>query len=217
MSYSIQRNHLLDTIKDIFPSFSLELIHDLEAYSHYAEYQKNELIISQEQYVRALPFVLEGVIKVSRADDYGSHITLYYVNRGETCASSLQCCEAHKKSSILAEAFTDVRILLLPIQYLEELSSKHKSFKDFLLITFKDKFDKLLQTIDKIAFVSLTDRLESYLEQKFKNSNNKEISITHLQIAKDLNSTREVISRYLKRMEEDGEIRLSRGKIMRYE
>ena len=118
-----------------------------------------------------------------------------------------------KKALLLLKHSRMSKLLLLPIQYLEELSSKHKSFKDFLLLTFKDKFDKLLQTIDKIAFVTLTKRLENYLEQKFRQSGINEIKITHLQIAKDLNSTREVISRYLKRMEDDGEIDLSRGKI----
>ncbi len=203
----------MQTIHEIFPMFEPELLDEIREKGIFKTYKKGETLITQENYIRSIPLILEGFIKISRHDDFGNEIVLYYIKQGETCANTIQCCENHKKSNIVATAEDDVELIFIPIELLETWTTDYRSWKDFLLMSYKKRFDDIIQTIDKIAFTNLHQRLEEYLYDKKSTIDSNIITITHQQIAYDLNSTREVISKYLKEMEINGTLILHRGRI----
>lgn len=203
----------MQTIHEIFPMFEPELLDEIREKGIFKTYKKGETLITQENYIRSIPLILDGFIKISRHDDFGNEIVLYYIKQGETCANTIQCCENQKKSNIVATAEADVELIFIPIELLETWTIEYRSWKDFLLMSYKKRFDDIIQTIDKIAFTNLHQRLEEYLYDKKSTIDSNIITITHQQIAYDLNSTREVISKYLKEMEMNGLLILHRGRI----
>lgn len=203
----------MESLHELFPYFEKDLIEEIKVAGIEKSFQKGEIILTQENYIKNIPLITKGHIKISRQDGVGNEIVMYYIKKGETCASTIQCCENRKKSNISAEAEDEVELILIPLEYLEKWMMKYDSWKDFLLINYREKFGQMIQTLDKVAFGNLQKRLEDYLQEKSSVNKNKEITVTHQQIAYDLNSTREVISRYLKKMELRKKIKLSRGKI----
>jgi CRP/FNR family transcriptional regulator len=159
-----------------------------------------------------MPFVLEGQLRILREDEEGHELLLYFIKPGETCAMSLTCCMGKAESNVRAIAEEDTHVLLLPIQVLDEWTSTYPSFKSFILKTYQKRFDELLKTIDGIAFHNLDDRLLQLLKQK-ASQDDSIVHATHQELATQLNSSREVISRILKQMERKGKIQMGRNKI----
>ncbi len=172
-----------------------------------------EIIMDYGSYVRFVPLILEGSIKVSREDEEGNELFLYYLSPGETCSMSFTCCMMNKKSEIRTVAEENTTIIAIPIRYMDQWMSKYQSWKNFILLSYDDRMNQLIKTIDSIAFQKMDQRLVNYLEKKAKATDSKIINATHQQIAYDLNASREAISRLLKQLEKDGEVRLGRNKI----
>jgi CRP/FNR family transcriptional regulator len=172
-----------------------------------------EIIMDTGQYIKFIPILLSGSIKIIRQDDKEGEILLYYVGSNETCAMSLTCCLAHQKSRIKAIAEEDTDMVTVPIGKMEEWMVKYNSWKTFVMLTYSARFDELLKTIDSIAFHKVDERLLKYLHDKAAVSGSSLIQVSHQQIAEELNSSREVISRLLKQLEHNGGIRLGRNKI----
>ena len=175
--------------------------------------EQGEILIDLDEVIRFLPLIYSGTIKVHREDDEGKEILLYYVEAGNTCAQSLSCCMTNKRSTIRAEAEEETEFISIPIDKLDEWMSKYPSWKEFIMGTYSFRFEELLRTVDELAFKKLDERLLHYLMHKAKISGNQVLSVSHREIAYDLNSSREVISRLLKQLENLGEIKLGRGKI----
>ncbi len=159
-----------------------------------------------------MPLLLKGQLRVLREDADGHELLIYYIRPGETCAMSLTCCSGNAVSNIRAIAEDDSELLLLPIQIIDEWTTKYPSFKSFILKTYQRRFEELLNTIDSIAFHNLDDRLSQLLKQKSEKEGSV-LKTTHQELANQLNSSREVISRLLKQMERKGKIQMGRNKI----
>ena len=159
-----------------------------------------------------MPLLLKGQLRILREDEEGHELLLYYIRPGETCAMSLTCCSGNAVSNVRAVAEEDTELLLLPIQIIDEWTTKYPSFKSFIFKTYQRRFEELLNTIDSIAFHNLDDRLSQLLKQKSEKEGS-ELKTTHQELANQLNSSREVISRLLKQMERKGKIQMGRNKI----
>ncbi len=177
------------------------------------KFNSGEITLDYDNYVKWIPIVLEGSLRVVRENDDGQEIFLYYLKVGDTCASSFTCCMTHKKSIIKTIAEDDTTLLCIPIKYLDTWMSKYQSWKNFILLSYEDRMNNLIDTIDTIAFLKMDERLIRYLQEKAKINNSKTITTTHQEIAFELHASREAISRLLKQLEKSGRVELGRNKI----
>jgi CRP/FNR family transcriptional regulator len=177
------------------------------------EIPEGEILIDIGQYIKMMPLLLSGSLKILREDNDGKELLLYHVHPGETCAMSITCCMGDAKSSVRAVAEEETKLIALPTRIMDEWSNQYPSWKHFIMRTYQRRFEELLNTIDSIAFQKLDDRLERWLKEKTAKSPDRVIQITHQEIASELHSSREVISRLLKKMEHQGTLELGRNKI----
>ncbi len=193
--------------------FEPELIKELEAKAKHISAKEGDIIIDIGQIVRAIPIVLTGTLKISRIDENGHEILLYYVSPKESCAMSFTCCMQQFPSEIKAVAEEDVEFLTIPISTMDEWMMKYTTWKSFVMTTIRNRFNELLKTIDQIAFQKLDERLIHYLKEKSKATGSSLINLSHEQIANEMASSREVISRLLKKLENDNKLLLYRNQI----
>ena len=205
----------IKTILDLyFPQLrEEELKEEISRVAKVSVVHQGEILIDLDEQITFLPLIYRGALRVHREDDEGQEILLYYLEPGHTCASSLTCCMNRKKSTIRAEAEEDTHFIAIPIEYLDQWLIKYSSWKDFIMNTYSQRFEELLKTVDELAFKKLDERLISYLQDKASVTGSNNLIVAHRQIAYDLNSSREVISRLLKQLERNGKIKLGRGKI----
>lgn len=170
-------------------------------------------LIDPGQYIKSIPLLLEGVIKVSRLDENGDELLLYFIESGDTCAMTLNCCMQGSKSEIKAVAETDTKLIMIPLEKMEEWLIKYRSWRNFILNSYQTRLHEVLQTVDSVAFLKMDERLLQYLQDKTKIEHSETIHITHEEIAKDLHSSRVVISRLLKKLEKGGQVKLHRNSI----
>lgn len=199
--------------KKLFPQFEPELIEILNKNAIERNFHAGETIVRTGQYIKSTVLVLSGRIKIYRQNDEGSEFLIYYLGPGEACAVSLICALQSRTSEITAKAVEDTEVLMLPVQLMDELMIKFKSWSHFVIQTYRNRFDEMLTVIDNIAFKNMDERLEFYLKRRNTDSGNLILNLTHQEIADDLNSSREVISRLLKKMEQLGKIKLNRNSI----
>jgi CRP/FNR family transcriptional regulator len=174
-------------------------------------FKSNESLIREGQFIASFPLVLSGLIRVSRTNDQGNELLLYYLKKDEVCAMSLTCCMAQQKSNVNALAEEPTEVILLPVEMLDKWISKYPSWKQFVMQTFQNRFRELIDTVDSIAFMKLDERLIKHFVDRNKKSGATTFSGTHQDLALQLNTSREVISRLLKKLEKDGKIELSRN------
>jgi CRP/FNR family transcriptional regulator len=148
-----------------------------------------------------------------REDNDGKELLLYYLGENDSCAMSLTCCLSLRKSEVKAIAEEKTEMLMIPVEYVEKWMEKYPSWKSFVFGTYQKRFEEMLNAIDSIAFKKMDERLLEYLERKKNALNTKELNITHEEIANDIGTSREVISRLLKQLERMGAVKLSRNKI----
>lgn len=162
-------------------------------------------------YVKSMPLLISGAIKILRENIEGDELLLYYLEKGETCSMTMTCCLGQKQSEIRAIAETDAKLIMVPVQKMEEWTSKYKSWRNFVFESYHNRINELLATLDSIAFQQMDERLEQYLREKSRVNESDIIKNTHQEIAYDLNTSRVVISRLLKKMEQMGKIELGRN------
>jgi CRP/FNR family transcriptional regulator len=199
--------------KKLFPQFEPELLEILDKNAVERIFHPGEVLMRTGQYIKSTVLVLKGRIKVYRQNDEGSEFLIYYINPGEACAVSLICALQSQTSEITAKAVEETEVLMLPVQLMDDLMSKYKSWAHFVIKTYRNRFDEMLSVIDNIAFRNMDERLEFYLKRARTVSGQNILNLTHQQIADDLNSSREVISRLLKKMEQLGKIKLNRNSV----
>lgn len=176
-------------------------------------FRAGEVIMEIGSYVRMIPLVVKGSIKVVREDPDGREIFLYYLGPGEACSMSFTCCMMNKKSEIRTVAEDDTELIAVPVRYMDEWMSKYQSWKNFVMRSYDSRMYELVRTIDDIAFKKMDERLLQYLEKKAEATQSNVISATHQDIAYDLHASREAVSRLLKQLEKDGVVKLGRNKI----
>lgn len=204
-------------VQEVFDAYSFvfeeELLEEISNEGVIKEFKENEKIIEIGDQVSSMPLLLSGAIKILREDQDGDELLLYFLERGDTCAMTLSCCLGHNKSEIRAVAEMQTKLIMIPIEKMEEWISKYKSWRDFVFESYHSRLSEMLDTIDTIAFLNMDERLLKYLRDKAKINQNELVQITHQQIAYDLHTSRVVISRLLKKLELKGTIALNRNSI----
>jgi CRP/FNR family transcriptional regulator len=191
-----------------------ELIQEINRVGQIRTTTIDEILINVGDAMTSIPIILSGSIKISRENDNGDELLLYYIEGGDTCAMTLQCCVRQMKSEIRATSMEDSVLLMLPTEMMELWMHKYKSWREYILQSYHVRLTELMETIDAIAFMRLDERLLKYLTDQAKLLGSLEIHHTHQQIAEDLHSSRVVISRLLKQLEIKGVIILKRNKIV---
>lgn len=205
---------MIDIIKQKFPILiEPSLLLEMERYCTSKTLNAGNNFIEIGDEVVAMPLLIEGVIKVVREDNDGNEILLYYLNGGDTCASTLSCCMERARSEVRATVIETVTAIMVPIRCMEDWMKKYAGWRSFIMQSYRLRFEELLHTIDSIAFKKMDERLVEYLIQLSEERNTNTLLGTHQEIADDLHTSREVISRLLKQLEKLGKIRLSRNKI----
>jgi CRP/FNR family transcriptional regulator, anaerobic regulatory protein len=195
------------------PVFEPALIDELEAKSMIMKVSGGETIMRIGSPVRNVPLVVRGIVKVSYVNDEGQEILLYYVKSGATCPMSFTCWMTSKVSSIEGVAEEDSEILAVPGNVVDEWLLKYPSWKKFVMTTILDGFAVVIKSIDDIAFKKMDDRLITYLKEKSKATGSTLINLTHQQIGDELGTNRVVVSRLLKKLENDNRLLLYRNQI----
>lgn len=193
--------------------FEPRLLEEMNDRGKLMHIKAGDTILEIGQLVRNMPIILSGSVKVSRLDDEGRELLLYYVNPSESCAMTFTCCMQQYPSEIKAVAEDDVTLLALPVQVMDEWLVKYPTWKSFVMKTMRARYHELLKTIDQIAFQKLDERLVTYLKEKSKATGSSLVNLTHEQIAADLATSRVVISRLLKKLENDKKVLLYRNQI----
>lgn len=177
-------------------------------------FSEGEVIMNYGSYVKMVPLIIKGSIKVSREDDLdGKELLLYFLNAGDTCSMSFTCCMTDKKSAIRTEAEEDSTIIGIPIKYVDQWMTKYPSWKNFVMRSYDNRMLELVKVIDSISFRGLDARMEKYLRALTVSHGSKTIHRTHQAIAEDLNVSREAVSRLLKKMEKLEMVELGRNLI----
>ncbi len=177
------------------------------------EFKAGDVIMDFGAYVKLIPLIVEGSIKVTREGDEGNEIFLYYLQPGESCTMSFTCCMMNKRSEIRTQAEEDTLLIAIPIRYMDDWMSRYQSWKNFVMTSYDFRMKELIRAIDDIAFKKMDERLLGYLQRKAQVTGSKTVNATHQEIAYDLNASREAVSRLLKQLENDGLVKLGRNKI----
>ena len=203
----------MNTITAFNSVFEPALIREMEEFGELMHFKEGDIIMDYGKYIRMMPIILKGVIKVLRKDEQGKEILLYYLESSESCSMAYSCCIEAKKSEIKAIAEENVEIIAIPHNKLDEWLCKYPSWKNYIMRSFNERFLELLKSIESIAFHKLDERLISYLKEKQRLSGSRLIKVSHYIIADELATSRVVISRLLKQLENDGRILLYRNEI----
>ncbi|RKS92516.1 CRP/FNR family transcriptional regulator [Flavobacterium limicola] len=204
---------MLDPIKKIFPSFSTELVKDIDANASIQSFKAGDIIMRTGQYIKNTVLVISGKIKVYREDENGGEFFMYYLQPGQACAISMICATKNEKSQIMAKVVEDVELIMVPLPLMDKWMMQHRSWYEFVIDTYRSRFEEVLEVIDSIAFRAMDERLEFYLKRHADACGCKELKLSHQEIASELNTSREVISRLLKKMEQRGIVALHRNNI----
>ena len=202
----------IDYIKKLFPNLEEELYQEIIDHATIKEVQAGEVLLKVGQTIRSTMLIADGIVKLYREDQEGKEFFIYQLNPGQACSLSMICAAKHETSEVLAKALTDATLLSIPLEYMDKWIGKYKSWYQFVITSYRDRFEELLQTIDAIAFTNMDQRLENYLVKQSQTLGNN-LKMTHQDIANDLNSSREVISRLLKKMETKGWLTIHRNSI----
>ncbi len=201
---------LKETYGSIFEEALLDEIMEVGTYKQVPEGTK---LMEIGQYIQGMPLLISGAIKILREDTEGNELLLYYLEKGETCSMTLACCMGQAKSEIRAIAEMDTELIMLPMRKMDEWTSQYKTWRDFVFASYHARLNELLNTIDSIAFNRMDERLAAYLKEKSRINQGNTIYNTHQEIAYDLNTSRVVVSRLLKKLEQLNKIQLHRNHI----
>lgn len=193
--------------------FEPELLLEMENKARLILARERTIILKEGQIIKIIPIIISGSVKVSREDEEGRELLLYYITPNETCAMTFTCCMGQRRSKIKAVAEDEVEMLAVPVGLMDKWLSKYPSWRNFVMRTIRERFNELISAIDQIAFQKLDNRLVHYLKEKSKTTRSPLINLSHEQIANELATSRVVISRLLKKMENDKKLLLYRNQI----
>ena len=193
--------------------FEKELLDEIVQVGVYKKLRENEVLVDLGDTMKGVPLLLEGAIKIVREDKKGEEILLYFLERGDTCASSFATAITNGKCGIRAIAEKESEIIFLPKEKLDEWLVKYKSWRNFVIESYNIRLNEMMETIDSLAFMRMNERLYKYLTDKAQIMRETSLVTTHQDIAYDLHTSRVVISRLLKQLENDKKIKLHRNMI----
>lgn len=204
---------MINIAPDFKSTFEPELIREIFESGELSSFKEGDVIIDYGKYIRMMPIVIKGTVKVFRMDERGKEILLYYLSSNESCSMAYSCCLEARKSEVKAIAEDDVELIAIPHDKLDEWLCKYPSWKNYIMRSFNERFLELLKSIESIAFHKLDERLINYLKEKKRMSGSSVIKASHYLIADELATSRVVVSRLLKQLENDGKILLYRNEI----
>ncbi|MDR7210242.1 Crp/Fnr family transcriptional regulator [Flavobacterium piscis] len=202
-----------EPIKKLFSSFSNSLIDDIEKNAVIQESKAGDILMRTGQYIKSTVLVISGRIKIYREDDNGGEFFMYYLQPGQACAISMICATKNETSQIMAKVVEDAELIMIPLPLMDKWMMQHRSWYEFVIETYRSRFEEVLDVVDNIAFKAMDERLVFYLKRHREVSNTKVLNLSHQEIAIELNTSREVISRLLKKMEQGGLLKLHRNQI----
>jgi len=209
--FSISNN--MDKYRHLFPDLETGLQQELQEKGRIIQAHPGETLLQTGQHIRNTMIVLEGLVKLYREDDEGNEFFMYHLHPGDGCALSLICDRTFRASSVTAKAVTDATLLVVPLEHTENWMRQYRTWYHFVVGTYRKRYEELLETIDHIAFRNMDERLEFYLRRHRDSLKTNVLKITNTEIAQELNSSREVISRLMKKLSEDGKVRLLKNGI----
>ena len=191
-----------------FPSLEKALIEEMLELADVKTLDAGEILMRTGQNIRSTLLVLDGLIKIYREDDQGNEFFMYYLDSGKACAISLVCALGREKSELMARAIQKSTVLSIPVDAVNEWMGKYKTWAQFALTSYRERFEELLQTIDHVAFRNMDERLVFYLKRHQQQFHTDRIELPFTEIAQDLNSSREVISRLMRKLADRGIVKL---------
>jgi CRP/FNR family transcriptional regulator len=204
-----------DLLKYTYGSiFEDQLIEEIFANSLLRDFKEGDVLIDFGDYILKMPLLISGAIKILREDFDEGELLLYFIEKGDTCAMAMTCCLGNTRSEIKAIAETKGQVIMIPVIKMEEWLGKYKSWRNYVINSYNNRLKEMLSAIDNLAFMNMDERLLSYLNDKSKVVKSKEIQSTHQEIANDLHTSRVVVSRLLKALENKGKISLNRASIV---
>ena len=202
-----------EIVKNRFPFFESDLRSAISEAGTLKEFEAGQELIREDQYIKSFPIVLTGMIKVCRTDDSGNELLLYYLRPGEVCTVSLICCMDRTRSRVKAVAEEKTTAIVVPVELLDNWLTTYQTWKEYVMRSMQMRFDELLNALDSIAFMKMDERLEKFFRDRYHSTGSKVFEGSHQDVALAMNSSREVISRLLKQMENKNLIHLTRGRI----
>ena len=204
------REKLDEYYSDIFEK---ELIDEIVEHGVFDRYRSGEVLVDIGENMTHIPLILNGAVKVIRRERKGEELVLYFLERGDTCAISFINCINRKESIFKAVVENDVEAIFLPVEFIDDWLSKYKTWRYFIIDSYHFRLIEMVESIDGLAFMSMNDRLLKYLSDKAKINQKIDLEITHQQIADDLNTSRVVVTRLLKKLHENGRVYSTRNKV----
>lgn len=194
--------------------FEAGLIEEMCQFGEIRNFSEDEMIIDIGYPVTHMPVVISGSLKIMTEDSEGNELLLYYLEIGDTCAVTLNCCnKKNSKSNIRAITESQSRLIFIPIGKMEEWMVRYKSWRNFVLESYNSRLNEMLSALDNLAFNNMEERLIKYLKEKVWVNKSPTLNITHYQIANDLHSSRVVISRLMKKLEQNKLLKQHRNKL----
>ena len=200
-------------LQEIFPEFSKDLLEAIDDAGVIQQFKAGATLIRTGQYIKSTLLVTNGKLKVYREADDGNEFFMYYLLPGQACAISLICATRSKQSQIMAKAIEDSEVLMVPLNLMDTWMAKYKNWYEFVISTYRNRFEEILEVVDNIAFRAMDERLLFHLNRILETTGSADLKLSHQEIASDLNTSREVISRLLKKMEQRGLVKLHRNHI----
>ena len=213
MQTRFTKPELPKTLRRYFPELEDLLLEAMTEAGHVVEIRAGDSMMQVGQQLKYMIFLLEGNLKIFREDEEGAEFYLYSLTSGSSCALSLSCSYRMEESSVKGIVMEDGVALLIPIEFMEKWLPKYKTWARYVIDTFHTRMEDILTTLDQVAFRNLDERLEFYLKRMQRDQDTDVLELNHQRIAGDLNTSREVISRLLKKLEQRGKIELSRNSI----
>ena len=190
-----------------------DLIDSIAEQGRFVSVSKGDLIMDIGDPIPGMPLLISGAIKILRVDDAGDEMLLYFLEQGDSCAMTLGSFFGQTKSDIRAVAEQDSRFVIMPLDKVIEWTGVHTDFRQFVFESFNTRLKELVEAMDSLAFLDLHGRTAKYLDDRVKVNGTTTLATTHAEIAADLHTSRVVVSRILKQLENEGKISLHRNRI----
>lgn len=198
-------------LQKAFPGFDNKFLETLEDKAELRTFEPGEVLMKTGQYFKSILLVVDGLIKVYREDEEGHEYFMYYLQPGQACALSMVSAGKQEKSEVMGKVVKPTTVIAVPLQYMDSWMQDHKSWYQFVIDTYRQRFEELLITLDHTAFRSMDEKLLSYLKREKQVHGSNLITISNTEVAQELSSSREVISRLMKKLAERGMIKLLRN------
>lgn len=209
------KSFLREKLNDHYASiFEEELINEIIEIGIFRTIESGDILIDIGDKMTHIPLILHGAVKIIREDNNGDEIALYFLEKGDTCAISFVNCIHKTKSIFRGVTERETEGIFIPVEKIDEWLKKYDTWRHFIIDSYHIRLLEMVESIDSLAFMKLDDRLHKYLVDKVKIMKNNTLNITHQEIANDINTSRVVVSRLLKILENEGKLKIRRNRII---